>query len=127
MALPVKQVDRLRKTQRAMERTMLHISLRDRIRNEEVRRRTKVEDVVDRLTRAKWRWAGHVAREDDSRWTTRVMKWRPRASKRSVGRPQKRWADDIKKTAGPLWYREAQDRERWKVLGETYVQEWATG
>lgn len=44
---------------------MLGISLRDRITNEEIRRRTKVEDVVEQFIKAKWQWAGHVARVDD--------------------------------------------------------------
>jgi hypothetical protein len=42
-----------------MERSMLGISLRDRIRNEEIRQITKVTDV-----RRKWDYAGHVARRN---------------------------------------------------------------
>lgn len=40
--LTAKAVNRLRTTQLAIERTMLGITLRDRIRNEEIRRRMKV-------------------------------------------------------------------------------------
>ncbi|CAH2216787.1 jg20575 [Pararge aegeria aegeria] len=39
---------RLRVTQRAMERAMLGVSLRDQIRNEEIRRRTRVADITQR-------------------------------------------------------------------------------
>ena len=35
----------LKVTQRAMERAMLGVSLHDRIRNEEIRRKTKVIDI----------------------------------------------------------------------------------
>ncbi|CAH2239277.1 jg21904 [Pararge aegeria aegeria] len=39
-------IRRLRVTQRAMERSMLGVSLRDRIRNVEIRRRTRVTDIT---------------------------------------------------------------------------------
>ncbi|CAH2234932.1 jg10416 [Pararge aegeria aegeria] len=38
-------IKRLRVTQRAMDRATLGVSLRDRIRNVEVRRRTRVTDI----------------------------------------------------------------------------------
>lgn len=37
------------------ERAMLKISLRDKIRNEEIRRKTKVADVIEKIARSKWR------------------------------------------------------------------------
>jgi len=49
-----------------MEGTMIGITLRDKIRNEKIRR-TKVTDVLRLVTQLKWRWAGHVARQDDHR------------------------------------------------------------
>lgn len=77
---------KLQKTQRRMERSMLEISLRGRFRNEEIRKRT-VDDVLERITRANWRWAGHIARSNDGRWTRRILEWQPRADKRGPGRP----------------------------------------
>lgn len=48
----------LRVCQCAMERAMLRIILRDRVRNEEIRRRTKVTDEwLKRIMRNKWWWA----------------------------------------------------------------------
>ena len=41
-------ISKLKVAQRAMERAMLGVSLRDRIRNEEIRRRTKVTDIAHR-------------------------------------------------------------------------------
>ena len=124
MAITPKKAEKLRVAQRAMERAMLGLSLRDRVRNEQVRRLSKVEDVIERIAKAKWQWAGHVARGDQEKWTTKLMQWRPRTSRRSAGRPQKRWVDDIKEVTGPMWQRKAQDRAQWKTLGETFVQEW---
>ncbi|CAH2218467.1 jg25715, partial [Pararge aegeria aegeria] len=42
-------IRRLRVTQRAMERAMLGVSLRDQIRNVEIRRRTRVTDIAQRV------------------------------------------------------------------------------
>ncbi|XP_068628063.1 uncharacterized protein [Battus philenor] len=46
---------------------MLGVLLRDRNRNEGIRRITKINDVAQRIVRLK-RWAGHIARAADGRW-----------------------------------------------------------
>ncbi|CAH2244410.1 jg25356 [Pararge aegeria aegeria] len=66
-------IRRLRVTQRAMERAMLGVSLRDQIRNEEIRRRTRVTDIAQRVAKLKWQWAGHIARRTDGRWGLQVL------------------------------------------------------
>ncbi|CAH2240682.1 jg25706 [Pararge aegeria aegeria] len=93
-------IRRLKVTQRAMERGMLRVSLRDRIRNEEIRRRTRVTDIAQRVAKLKWQWAGHIARRTDGRWGLKVLEWRPRTGKRSVGRPQTRWTAKISESLG---------------------------
>ncbi|CAH2242429.1 jg20431 [Pararge aegeria aegeria] len=99
-SLTVGLIRSLRVTQRAMERAMLGVSLRDRIRNVEIRRRTKVTDIAQRVAKLKWQWAGHIVRRKDGRWGPKVLEWQPRTGKRSVGRPPTRWTDDIKRVAG---------------------------
>jgi hypothetical protein len=84
--------------QRNMERAMLGVSLRDRIRNQVIRQRTKVTDIAHHINMLKWQWAGHISRRTDNRWGKRVLQWRPRLGKRSVGRPQARWSDDLRRT-----------------------------
>ncbi|PZC80416.1 hypothetical protein B5X24_HaOG214718 [Helicoverpa armigera] len=86
--------------QRAKESAMLGVSLRDRIRNEEIHGRTKVTDIAHRISKLKWQWAGQIARRADCRWGRKVLEWRPRTSKRRVGRPPTRWTDDLIKVAG---------------------------
>jgi hypothetical protein len=39
--------------------------------------------------------------------------WRSRLFKRSVGGPQAKWSDDLRRTAGGSWMRVAEDRARW--------------
>ncbi|CAH2248562.1 jg24159 [Pararge aegeria aegeria] len=112
-------IRRLRVTQRAMERAMLGVSLRDRIRNVEIRRRTKVTDIAQRVAKLKWQWAGHIVRRKDGRWGLKVLEWQPRTGKRSVGRPPTRWIDDIKRVAGSRWIQAAQNRGTWNSLQKT--------
>jgi hypothetical protein len=93
-------VHKFKVAQGAMERAILEVSLRDRIRNQVIRQRTKVTDIGHRIGMLKWQWAGHISRRTDNRWGERVLEWRPRLGKRSVGRPQARWSDDLRGKAG---------------------------
>jgi hypothetical protein len=70
-----------------------------RIRNEVIRQRTKVTDIAHRISMLKWQWAGHISRRTDNRWRKRVLEWRPCLGKRSIGRPQVRWSDDLRRMA----------------------------
>ena len=113
-------IRRLKVTQRAMERAMLGVSLRDQIRNEEIRKRTRVTDVARRIAKLKWQWAGHIARRTDGRWGRKVLEWRPRTGRRCVGRPPTRWTDDLVKVAGIRWMRVARGRSIVVVCGDTW-------
>ncbi|CAH2231299.1 jg20615 [Pararge aegeria aegeria] len=81
---------------------------------------------AQRVAKLKWQWAGHIARRTDGRWGLKVLEWRPRTGKRSVGRPQTRWTDDIRRVAGSRWRQAAQDRALWNSLQKTYVQQWTS-
>ncbi|CAH2218367.1 jg7122 [Pararge aegeria aegeria] len=122
--LTVNLIHKFKVAQPAMERAMLGISLQDRIRNDDIRRRTKVTDIAQRISKLKWQWAGHVCRRTDSRRGKRVLEWKPRIGKRSAGRPPTRWTNDLKKVAGSGWMRKAEDRVWWRALGKAYVQQW---
>ncbi|KAE9417796.1 hypothetical protein Angca_003231, partial [Angiostrongylus cantonensis] len=58
---------------RAVERTMLGVSrftqVRDGIRSSDLRQRSKIKDAVLHAKQSKIRWAGHVMRMNDNRWT----------------------------------------------------------
>jgi hypothetical protein len=64
-----------------------------------------------------------ISRRTDGRWGIRILEWKPRLDKRSVGRPQARWSDDLRRTAGKSWMR-VEDRVRWREVGEAYAQQW---
>ncbi|KAJ8706908.1 hypothetical protein PYW07_012986 [Mythimna separata] len=114
-------IRRLKVTQRDLERAMLGVSLRHHIRNEDIRKRTKVTDIARRIAKLKWQWAGHIACRTDGRRGRKVLEWWPCTGRRSVGRPPTRWTDVLARVAGIRWMRDAQDRSLWRRLGEAYV------
>jgi len=67
------------------------------------------------------RWAGHVARMGEGRGVYRVLVGKPEG-KRPLGRPRRRWEDNIKMDVqevgcgGMDWIELAQDRDRWRAL-----------
>ncbi|GFS14726.1 endonuclease-reverse transcriptase [Elysia marginata] len=103
---------KLRVAQRAMEGRMLGLKLTDKISCKEIRNKTQVSDIAQYIAKQKWKWAGHVARLQDNRWTLRVTEWQPRNGKRSRGRQARRWRDDIVRTMGNTWTREAGRQRR---------------
>jgi len=123
-SLNVKSIQKLRVTQRAMERCMLGITRRDRKRNEWVRSQTKVQDIIEAVMRLKFKWAGHIVRRMDGRWTRVILGWTPEGGKRLRGRPLGRWIDSIRKFGGKDWMVKAQDRKFWKGEEEAFIQQW---
>ncbi|CAK1598040.1 unnamed protein product [Parnassius mnemosyne] len=107
--------------QRGIERSMLNIKKIQKIRHTKIRETTKATDALTYAKRLKWKWAGHVARLKDERWTTRVTTWKGPIGKRLKGRPHTRWADDLIKTAGTCWPQIAQDRDTWNSLEEAFT------
>jgi len=47
------------------------------VKNDEIRRRTGATDVIERVTKQKWKWAGHVAKILGL-WTKEILERRPR-------------------------------------------------
>ena len=99
--------------ERAMERRMLKVTLRDRIDNRALRKMSGVKDIVEMIRESKFRWAGHVARLEDNRWTSQIVDWYPRGCKRPRGRPPKRWDQYVTEVAGKNWRQIAKDRIVW--------------
>ncbi|CAK1589840.1 unnamed protein product [Parnassius mnemosyne] len=76
---------KLKAAQRAMERAMLGVSLRDKLRNEDIHTRTRVTDIAQQISKLKWQWVGHIARRTDNRLGRKVLEWQRRTGRRSVG------------------------------------------
>lgn len=116
--------NRLATCQHDIERSMLNVKRSDRLKNSVIRKKTRTIDVVQKIKRLKWRWAGHTIRGHD-KWSKKVTMWYPREGKRKRGRPQKRWDDDIREVAGVMWNRVALERTEWKRLEEAFA-DWQT-
>ena len=106
---------------------MLKAKLKDKIPCREIRAKTNIKDVVKFAAKQKWKWAGHVARLNDNRWTKRITDWQPRYGKRSRGRQLKRWRDDIVQMKGITWGRDAGQRDDWRRDADGYILQWMDG
>ena len=114
---------KIRTCQRAMERTILGLKLKDKVAHIKIREKTKVTDAITYVLTMKWRWAGHIARVSDDRWTKKCSSWKPKGSRRP-GRPRCGWETDIRKYGGPEWRDVAQDRRAWKMMTKGYIRQW---
>ena len=86
----------------------------------------KVKDWILLQRERKWRWAGHVARRTDGRWTKKLLEWKPEG-RRSPGRPQTRWEHTLTKFVSRRlafiesgWKDLAAHRGSWELLAEDF-------
>jgi hypothetical protein len=72
------------------------------------------------------KWVGHVARIGEKRNAHRIFVGKPEG-KRLLGRPRRRWVDNIKKHLreigwdGVDWIDMAQDMDQWRALVNTVL------
>lgn len=99
-----------------MKRRILGIKLKDRRRNDEIRRKSELKEVMELYSRLLWNWAGHVARIRDNRKTKRILNGDQENAKDRL--------DDLKHVAETEWIHLANDKEAWKNLGHAYIRQW---
>ena len=85
----------------------------------------KVTDWVVEQRRRKWRWAGHVARRTDGRWTKWMLSWEPVSGARAPGRPVTRWEDALVTfmRGRGRWSEVAKDRHLWRGLEDQFAND----
>ncbi|KAE9419745.1 hypothetical protein Angca_004134, partial [Angiostrongylus cantonensis] len=86
----------------SLPKTMLGVSrltqVSDGIRSCDLRQRSKVKDAVLYAKQSKIRWADHVMRMNDNRWTRAVSGWIPRDVKRTAESPPTGWSEFFAKS-----------------------------
>ena len=89
--------------------------------NEELNDLYSLPNIVREVKSRRMRWAGHVARMGEDRVVNRVFVGKSEG-KMSLGRPRRRWEDNIKMDLEEVgggrgdWLELAQDRDGWRAL-----------
>jgi transcription termination factor 2 len=97
-----------------------------KLHNDELHNLYSSPNIVRVITSGRMRWAEHVARMGEGRGVYRVLVGRPEG-KRPLGRPRRRWKDNIKMDLreigidGANWIQLAQDRVQWRVFVNTVM------
>ena len=83
-------------------------------------------NIVRVVKSRRMRWAGHVARMGEGRGVHRLLVGKLEV-KRTLGRPRRRWEDNIKMDLQEMgrgcgdWMELAQHRDRWRALVSTVM------
>ncbi len=86
------------------------------IRNEAIRKKTGIRDIIDEAHCMQGQWAGHLARMNDTQWAKKTTEWTPRDGKQRKERPKKRWKLYIEERCGTSWMQITHERNKWKSL-----------
>ena len=97
-----------------------------KLHNEELNDLYSSPNIVRVIKSRRMRWARHVARMEEGRGVHKVLMGKLEG-KRPLGRPRRRWEDNIKLDLQEVgrgcgdWMELAQDRDRWLALVSTVM------
>ena len=74
---------------------MCGVTKLDKIRNERIRRTTKVGEITKKVQEMRLKWYGHVMRREEHYVGSRAMEMNVQG-RRKRGRPKRRWLDKVK-------------------------------
>ena len=92
-----------------------------RLHNEELHSLYCSPNTVRVIKSRRLRWAGHVARMEEGRTAFKILTGK-RTGKRPIGRPKRRWEDNIKMDLKEIrintrnWVDSAQDIDYWRAF-----------
>ena len=111
------QVKKLEVTEMKMCRWACGHTLKDHVRNENIKERLKVESIAERCRKARLRWFGHVKRRDQDYVARKTLEMVP-PGRRKRGRPKQRWMDCINRDMRAIGMTkdEVHDRTGWRRI-----------
>ena len=110
-------------------RRILGIRWPDRIRNEELWRRTGQDPIQMDMTKRKWGWLGHTLRKPPPSVARHVIRWNPQGH-RKRGRPRNSWRRTLETEAAQRGHsmasleRAAANRVRWRAIIDDLCSQW---
>jgi hypothetical protein len=96
------------------------------LHNEELHDLYSLPSIIRMIKSRKMRCVGNVARIGEKRNPYRLLMGKPEG-RRPLGRPRKRWVDNIKMDLGEIgwsdvdWTSLAQDKDKWRALVNSVV------
>ena len=94
-ALKKAQENKLEVAEMRMIRWMCAVKKLDKIRNERIRKTTKVGDITKKVQERRLKWYGHVMRREEH-YVGRMAMVMKVQGRRKRGRPKRRWLDKVK-------------------------------
>ena len=98
-----------------MLRRIKRVTLRDKVKNVDIRKELGVNSIQEKVREMKLRWSGHMQRMEENNEVRAVVDIRV-PGKRPRGRPRGRWMDCVRRDMQELRItpEDAQDRIFWK-------------
>ena len=75
-------------------RHLLGITKLDKEKNQCIRQKTGVQNIVKEIKQYQKKWLQHVQRLDTNRLPKQALQYKPKG-RRNIGRPRKRWRDQL--------------------------------
>jgi len=85
---------RLEAAQKKFLRHLLGITKLGKEKNQSIRKKTGVQNIVKEIKQYQQKWLQHVQRMGTNRLPKQALCYRPKG-RRNLGRPRKRWTDQI--------------------------------
>jgi len=92
--LKKREEQRLEAAQMKFLRHLLGITKLDKEKNQCIRQKTGVQNIVKEMKQYQKKWLKHVQRMDTNRLPKQALPYKPKG-RRNIGRPRKRWRDQI--------------------------------
>jgi hypothetical protein len=102
-----------------------------KLHNKELHYLYSSQSIIRIIKSRRMRWTGHVARmeEEEEKNAYRLLVGKPER-KRPLGRPRRRWVDNIRMDLGEVgwgdvdWIGLAKDRNRWRAVVNSVLNLW---